>query len=92
MLDKLLAGVQQHDRRALSQLLSFLAQGESVEAIRSHLPAANPKARVIAITGGAGVGKSSFIGRLLPLLRAKAFKAKPRGPRRTQSPSSTLAA
>lgn len=67
------------DRRALSRLITHLADGVEVEGIRAALSKAMPdpssaagaasKSRTIAFTGSPGVGKSSLIARLLPELR-----------------------
>lgn len=68
------------DRRALSRLLTRLADAQDVETIRAVLgkPNGNPatgeaccRTRSIAITGSAGVGKSSLIARLLQQLRRR---------------------
>ena len=58
---------RQGDRLALSRLLSLAAQGEAIAQIEAALPAGAP--RVIAITGSAGVGKSTLIGKLIEHLR-----------------------
>lgn len=66
------------DRRALSQLLTCLADGKQLDKIRSASMLAATRAtnatpsqcRTIAFTGSAGVGKSTLIGRLLIELRA----------------------
>src|SRR5262249_27176482 len=68
MLDTLLERFGHGDRRALARLLSHLSQGEHVEAILSRLPSA-PPSRVVALTGSAGVGKSSLAGQLLSTAR-----------------------
>jgi LAO/AO transport system ATPase len=70
MLDDLLARFRQHDRLALSRLLSYLARGEHCQEITAKLgPAAKP-ARVVALTGSAGVGKSTLVGKLIERIRA----------------------
>ncbi len=72
MIGDLFARMRHGDRNALSRLLSHIARGEFVDDIRSLLipsPQA-PSARVIAFTGSGGVGKSTLIGRLIPLVRA----------------------
>ena len=57
MLDRLLERFRQGDRLALSRLLSFLARGEESDEILARLdPSPRKPARVIALTGGAGVG------------------------------------
>lgn len=69
MLDALLDGYRRHDRRALARLLSFLARGEHLEQILGSIPAAVQPGRVIAVTGSAGVGKSTLVGRLIEVIR-----------------------
>ncbi len=70
---KLLLGCHNHDRSALARLLSVAASGEIVSLDAEH---AAPEtrdsrfAKTIAITGGAGVGKSSLIGKLIEVVRA----------------------
>jgi LAO/AO transport system ATPase len=66
----------QHDRRALSRLLTLAARGELPEAvlreIRASAKVADPPAsRSVALSGGGGVGKSSLIGRLVEFLRGR---------------------
>ncbi len=63
---------QQKDRHALARLLTLVARGEQVQAIRDFLSSqARSASEVIAITGSAGVGKSTLIGKLIELLRSK---------------------
>lgn len=70
MLEQLLERFRQHDRLALSRLLTLLARGEHSADILVRLdPPAQP-ALVVAVTGSAGVGKSSLIGKLLETIRA----------------------
>jgi LAO/AO transport system ATPase len=69
MLEELLDRFRQHDRLALSRLLSFLARGEHVGAILKGLGPGERRARVVAVTGGAGVGKSTLVGRLIAAAR-----------------------
>lgn len=70
MLDALLDRFHRHDRLALSRLLTFLARGEHAPEILSHLaPPAKPSL-VVALTGSAGVGKSTLAGRLIEAIRA----------------------
>ena len=86
MLQEILERFRQHDRRALSRLLTLAARGEHVPVIGESLrddgstrPATTPHSPLtthhspltIAITGSGGVGKSSLIGKLIELLRAK---------------------
>jgi LAO/AO transport system ATPase len=78
----LLDHVRQHDRLAMSRLLSLLARRQQVDEIRELLGNkrgsinessgnGRRRARTIAITGSAGVGKSTLIGGLLKLLRGQ---------------------
>jgi LAO/AO transport system ATPase len=90
VFEPLLERFRQGDRRSLARLLTLLARGEQVDAVRTALrrregeaPAepggstgaspsqASRSARVIAVTGSAGVGKSTLIGKFIELLRAK---------------------
>jgi LAO/AO transport system ATPase len=58
------------DRRALARLLTLAARGQAVETAGDD-SAQKKNSRVVAFTGSGGVGKSSLIGRLVELLRAK---------------------
>src|SRR5947209_15940101 len=69
MIDSSLAQLEQGDRRALSRLLSLVARGEGLEEILARLGPPKGKSRVVAITGGGGVGKSTLIGKLIEHLR-----------------------
>ncbi|MSU77001.1 MAG: methylmalonyl Co-A mutase-associated GTPase MeaB [Gemmataceae bacterium] len=72
MIGDLFARMRRGDRNALSRLLSHIARGEFLDDIRSLLIPSpqTPSARVIAFTGSGGMGKSTLIGRLIPLVRA----------------------
>jgi LAO/AO transport system ATPase len=56
-------------RRQLSRLLSQASRGEPMAAALAALPPATKQPLVLAITGSGGVGKSSLIGRLIPIIR-----------------------
>jgi LAO/AO transport system kinase len=75
MLEQLLERFRQGDRMALSRLLTLVARGEQLDAIRAalntQLSTLNSQPPVIAITGNSGVGKSTLVGKLIELLRAK---------------------
>ncbi|MBI3839944.1 MAG: AAA family ATPase [Planctomycetia bacterium] len=71
MLDELLARFQARDRLALARLLTLVARGEQLEAIRAALSPKNETTPVVAITGNAGVGKSTLVGKLAEVLRAE---------------------
>jgi LAO/AO transport system ATPase len=62
------------DRRALARLLSLLAHGESITPILAGIGSAARPARVVAITGSAGVGKSTLVGKLIEQIRAAGLK------------------
>ncbi len=68
-VDSLLEKFRQGDRRALSRLLSVVSRGEQVSAIRAAIPEPSKSPRVVAITGSAGVGKSTLVGRLIEQIR-----------------------
>ncbi len=69
MLDALLDDFQRGDRRALSRLLSLAARGELGESFLEKLKPPLQPSRVVALTGAAGVGKSTLAGRLIEYLR-----------------------
>lgn len=68
-LADLLSRLRGGDRLALSRLLSLAARGESRAEIAAGLPPATGAARVVAITGSAGVGKSTLVGKLIEHIR-----------------------
>jgi LAO/AO transport system ATPase len=69
MLEGLLDQFRRGDRQALSRLLSLAAQGKISNEGLSRLAGSAKKTRVIAVTGSGGVGKSTLIGKLLPVIR-----------------------
>ena len=71
MPDDLWQRFQQRDRLALSRLLTLIGRGEEPGEVRAALAAHERRAKVVAVTGNAGVGKSTLISRLIELLRAK---------------------
>ncbi len=73
MLDDLLARFGKHDRLALARLLTLVARGEQLEAIRAAIEPhqAQERALVVSITGNTGVGKSTLVGRLAEYLRGQ---------------------
>ena len=68
MLEALLDRLRRRDRLALARLLTLVARGQDVEEIGAKLQAASA-ARVVAVTGSGGVGKSTLIGKLIEKLR-----------------------
>ncbi len=69
MLDELIERFQRRDRLALSRLLTLVARGEHLDVLRDALSCKSEGGVVVAITGSAGVGKSSLIGKLAEHLR-----------------------
>lgn len=60
------------DRNRLSRLVTAAARGEIVDA--AQVPPGAREPRVIAVTGGGGVGKSTLIGKLIEVARAAGRK------------------
>lgn len=71
MPDELWRRFAARDRLALSRLLTLIGRGEEPAEARAALAASERKARVVAVTGSAGVGKSTLIGRSIEWLRRK---------------------
>jgi LAO/AO transport system ATPase len=69
MLDPLLARFRNHDRNALSRLVSLVARGNHAGEILSQLGPCPHPARVVAVTGSGGVGKSTLVGKLIEQVR-----------------------
>jgi LAO/AO transport system kinase len=70
MLDDLLVRLGQRDRLALARVLTLVARGEQMPAIRAAVGAKSDAVPVVALTGNAGVGKSTLVGKLAEHLRA----------------------
>jgi LAO/AO transport system ATPase len=70
VIDSLLDRFRAGDRLALARLLSLAARGESLPEIAAALGAPAKPARVVAITGPGGVGKSTLVGKLIEHVRA----------------------
>lgn len=71
MLEPLLDGLRKGDRRSLSRLISLAARGERLAEMQSKLGPASKPARIIALTGAGGVGKSTLTGKLIEHLRER---------------------
>lgn len=64
----LVSRFQQKDRRALSRLLTLASQGNLPAGLELSNAASSASRPTIALSGSAGVGKSSLIGRLVESL------------------------
>ncbi len=69
MLETLLERFRRRDRLALARLVSLVARGEQVEEILAGVGESQKPARVIAVTGSGGVGKSTLTGKLIEEIR-----------------------
>jgi LAO/AO transport system ATPase len=69
MPDDLFDRFRRGDRLALSRLLSRAARGEGLADLLARLGPRVRRSRVIAVTGSAGVGKSTLVGKLLETVR-----------------------
>ncbi len=71
MPDELVTRFRDGDRLALARLLTLASDGEQLDRVAQALESAKSRALVVAVTGGGGVGKSTLLGRLIELLRAR---------------------
>src|SRR4249920_1064507 len=71
MLSDLVARFRNHDRLALARLLTLVARGEELDAIRAAVEPRSEGRPVVALTGNAGVGKSTLVGKLAEYLRGQ---------------------
>jgi LAO/AO transport system ATPase len=69
MLDALLERFRHGDRLALARLVSLVARGEGVAEVLAAVGPPRQPARVVALTGGGGVGKSTLAGKLIEVAR-----------------------
>jgi LAO/AO transport system ATPase len=74
VIDSLLDRFRRGDRLALARLLSLAARGESLPEIGAGLGRPAQRARVVAITGSGGVGKSTLVGKLIGHIRGQELK------------------
>jgi LAO/AO transport system ATPase len=70
MPDEMVDRVRRGDRIALARLLSQAARGEGADVLARLGPPAK-RSRVVAVTGGAGVGKSTLVGKLIETIRGQ---------------------
>lgn len=69
MLEPLFEGFRRRDRRALARLVTLVSRGDRVGQILAGVGPAKQPARVIALTGSGGVGKSTLVGKLIEQAR-----------------------
>jgi len=69
MPDPLVKRYHERDRLALARLLTLAANGQRLDCAEQALESLDHRARVVAVTGGGGVGKSTLVGKLIELLR-----------------------
>jgi LAO/AO transport system ATPase len=69
MLEALLERFRGGDRLALSRLVTWVSRGEHVEEVLAAVGPAPQPARVVALTGSGGVGKSTLAGKLIEQAR-----------------------
>ena len=74
MIEQLLEQYRHGDRRALARLISLAARGDGLAEISRGLPRDPATARVVAFTGGGGVGKSTLVGRMIGMARGDGLK------------------
>ena len=70
-IEPLLERFRRRERTALARLLTLISRGEQREAIRAALPRDPGPARVVAVTGSGGVGKSTLIGQWIGVVRGR---------------------
>ncbi len=71
MLDDLLARLRNHDRLALARVLTLISRDEKLNEIRKAVGPKPDATPVVALTGNAGVGKSTLVGKLAETLRGQ---------------------
>jgi LAO/AO transport system kinase len=69
--DALLARFRRGDRLALARLVSLVARGDNVGPILAAVGQPARPARVVALTGAGGVGKSTLAGKLIETIRER---------------------
>ncbi len=71
MLSDLLGRLDEKDRLALARLLTLISRGEQLQGISAAVGTRPEATPVVAITGNAGVGKSTLVGKLAEHLRGE---------------------
>jgi 2-methylcitrate dehydratase len=74
MLEGLLDQFRRGDRQAFSRLLTLASNGEIPKSVLDQSLGSDKKSRVVAVTGSGGVGKSTLVGKLIPLIRKENHK------------------
>src|SRR4051812_38059048 len=74
MLESLLERFRRGDRLALARLISLAAEGKHLEEMLAATEPASERARVVAVTGSGGVGKSTLVGKLIEAVRRSGEK------------------
>jgi LAO/AO transport system kinase len=69
MLDDLLERLRNKDRLALARVLTLISRDEQLNAIRRAVGPKLDDTPVVALTGNAGVGKSTLVGKVAEYLR-----------------------
>jgi LAO/AO transport system kinase len=69
MLEALLDQFRRGDRQAFSRLLTLASNGEIAQQVLDQALNSTKRSKVVAVTGSGGVGKSTLIGKLIPLIR-----------------------
>ena len=76
MLEKIVEGILQGDRRMVARAISFIENEEPCkQRLLSKLYPHTGKTFVLGVTGAPGVGKSSLVNRLLKTLRKDVWSA-----------------
>ncbi len=71
MLDDLLARLRTRDRLALARVLTLISRDEKLNEIRKAVGPKPDAIPVVALTGNAGIGKSTLVGKLAEYLRGQ---------------------
>jgi len=69
VLEHLVQRFRSHDRLALSRLLSLASRGEHLDQILAAIGTPAKPSRLVSLTGSAGVGKSTLVGKLIEKIR-----------------------
>lgn len=73
MIAQLIERYRQGNRLALARLLSLAARGELPPNVLRLAESSPKRARVVAITGSGGVGKSTLVGELINVIREQSL-------------------